>query len=115
MRKYTKVILIFGLVAALLLVLFYCSGKIPRNEELVDVKSITVAGTIFPIYDIVQNITDGVSDVVLIVPAGSSPHTFTVSPSQIKDLNNTEVLFAVGEVDSWTKDLVRNTNDLEII
>lgn len=63
-----------------------------------------VAATIFPIYDMTQNIAGDVIDVELALPAGASPHTFDPSPSTLRDLQGTEVIYAVGHgLDNWTE------------
>ena len=114
MKKHNLIIIISIFILALLAVILSPAKQDSiindENEAL-----LTVAATIFPVYDIMRNITAGVADTVLVVPAGSSPHTFTVGPSQVKDLYHSDVLFSVGSVDNWTLDLVRSVPDLEII
>ena len=116
MKNHNVVILILGIVIAVLAIIFFSvphnTSNTPKQEEE---KKLVVAGTIFPLYDMVRNITQGVSEVVLVVPAGSSPHTFTASPSQIKELHDAQIIFAIGGVDDWTVDLTRSVPELEVV
>jgi zinc transport system substrate-binding protein len=52
-----------------------------------------VAVTIYPFYDAVQAISGGLVDVVVIVPPGSSPHTYSLTPQDIKNLEGVSVIF----------------------
>ena len=65
-----------------------------------------VAATIFPLYDITQNIAGETVDVELVLPAGTSPHTFDPTPSTLRDLQGTVAIYAIGhELDGWTDTL----------
>jgi zinc transport system substrate-binding protein len=67
---------------------------------------IKVAATIFPLYDIVKNIGGDKIDAVLILPPGASPHTYEASPKQVKEMQNTDILFSIGAgVDTWAQDI----------
>ncbi len=66
-----------------------------------------VAATIFPVYDIALNIVPDGVDVLLILEPGASPHTFEPSPSLIRSLQSTQVIYAIDdEIDGWAADLV---------
>ena len=43
-----------------------------------------VAATIFPLYDLVRQVAGPAVEVVLLVPPGGSPHTFTVKPGTVR-------------------------------
>jgi ABC-type Zn uptake system ZnuABC Zn-binding protein ZnuA len=61
-----------------------------------------VAATIFPLYDIVREVAEGVADVVLILPPGASPHTFAPTPAAIRNLAGCDALFLIGHgLDDW--------------
>lgn len=67
----------------------------------------TVAVTIFPVYDIAKQIVGDTLDVALILPPGTSPHTFDPTPSDVKKLRNVETVFTVGhQLDDWALTLV---------
>ena len=65
-----------------------------------------IAATILPIYNIAQNVAGDVLEVELILPPGASPHTFEVTPSSIRNLKSTKVVYAVGHgLDDWTNQI----------
>ena len=70
------------------------------NTSIKNTEKIKVAATIFPLYDIVRIVGGEKIDPILILPPGSSPHTYEVSPSQIKEVWGSKLFFTVGgEVD----------------
>ncbi len=61
-----------------------------------------IATTIFPLYDLVRQVAGPEVEVVLLVPAGASPHTMAVTPSLIRSLTGSAALFAIGHgLDDW--------------
>jgi len=85
MRK----LFIVAIVLVLTVGLFTGCGK----KETLKLK---VAVTIYPFYDAVQAISGGLVDVVVIVPPGSSPHTYSLTPQDIKNLEGVTVIFENG-------------------
>ncbi len=70
---------------------------------------IKIATTIYPLSDIARNIVKDKIEVVNIVKPGSSPHTFTVTPSDIIDLQGTKVIFQIGHgLDDWANDILNS-------
>jgi len=97
------VALVFGVGGIMLL-----SSK-QVEDQIVD-KPLKVAATIFPIYDIAKNIVGEHAEVVLILPSGSSPHTFIVTPTQIKKLGGVKTIFMAGVIDEWAKSIGQNVS-----
>jgi len=59
-----------------------------------EVKRKAVSATIFPLYDFVRNIVDGTDiEVNLIVPPGESPHTFSLTPEEVKKIEGSRIVF----------------------
>jgi len=88
--------LIFGVIFAPLY-LFLRGSKVSPTES-----KPKIATTIFPIYDIAKNIAGDKTDVVLILPAGASAHTFDPNPLDIAKLEGVNTLFKVGVgLDDW--------------
>ncbi len=59
--------------------------------------------TIFPLYDIGRNIAGERVDMHMLLRPGASPHTFSLSPGDIKKISGASVIFAVGEsLDEWS-------------
>jgi zinc transport system substrate-binding protein len=82
MRK----LFIVAIVLVLTVGLFTGCGKEATSK-------LKVAVTIYPFYDAVQAISGGLVDVVVIVPPGSSPHTYSLTPQDIKNLEGVTVIF----------------------
>lgn len=99
MNKYIIRILILGVFLAL------AAGFIliiPKKEITNQSTKLQIAATIFPLQDIAKNIVKDKADVKLILPPGASPHTFEFTPRQVKELQNTKIVFAIGHgLDSW--------------
>jgi len=74
-----------------------CSTTANRPGGLKDQTSkIQVAATIFPLADIAKEIGGEKVAVVTLLPAGSSPHTFELTPGQIKKISAARVFIKVG-------------------
>jgi len=98
-RKRVGPRLLAGLVAALALT---GPGPDARTDR------ITVAATIFPVFDIVRQVAGPVADVVAVLPPGASPHTFAPTPAAVRALAGARALFAVGHgLDEWAARLAQ--------
>lgn len=94
---YLIVAVIILIVAGALLFRNYSSNT---NEH-------KVAATIFPVYDITKKIAGDEVEVILILPAGASPHTFDLTPKKARELSGSQVVFSIGYgLDNWTSNLV---------
>ncbi len=61
-----------------------------------------VATTIFPIFDAAKNIGGDKIEVVLILPAGASPHNYSFTPNDLKRVNGSKLVFYNGfGLDDW--------------
>jgi zinc transport system substrate-binding protein len=71
-----------------------------------------VAATIFPLYDIIRNIAGDEMDVALILPPGSSPHTFDLTPERVRHIQGARIIFRIGHgLDDWTQGLAGYIED----
>jgi zinc transport system substrate-binding protein len=67
-----------------------------------------VAATIFPLYDLVRQVAGPAAEVVLLVPPGASPHTFTVKPGTVRALTGCVAVFTIGHgLDDWVTRLAQ--------
>jgi zinc transport system substrate-binding protein len=67
-----------------------------------------VAATIFPLYDLVRQVAGPAVEVVLLVPPGASPHTFTVKPGTVRALTGCAAVFTIGHgLDDWAARLAQ--------
>lgn len=82
------------------LMVFFSTGcNITTNKLGAKTK---VATTIFPIYDAAKNIGGDKIDVVLILPAGASPHNYSFTPNDLKRVNGSKLVFYNGfGLDDW--------------
>ena len=55
-----------------------------------------ILSSIKPLQLIAQAVTDGVTDVDVLLPPGSSPHSHSLKPSDARKLKNADVVFWVG-------------------
>jgi len=81
------------------LIIFWPETR-PASEARTNAKR--VGATIFPLFDIARNIAGGQVDIVLLTPPGASPHTFEPRPSDLRRLQGTAAVYAVGHgLDDW--------------
>ena len=67
-----------------------------------------VATTIFPLYDLVRQVAGPAAEVILLVPPGTSEHTFTVKPGTIRAITGCTAIFTIGHgLDDWVARLAR--------
>lgn len=89
-------------LCVLVLLLHHGCSREPQSTE-----HIKVAATIFPLYDITRNVVGERGEVLVLLPAGASPHTYDVTPQQARQLQGVRVVFKVGhELDDWTDALI---------
>ncbi len=100
----------------LAIVLSACSSGSRIDNTDTREERLRVAVTIFPLYDMVREISGDKVEVVLVLPPGSSPHTFEVSPSQVKNLQETKLFFAIGGgVDDWSGQILNAVKNIELV
>ncbi|MGL5712978.1 MAG: metal ABC transporter solute-binding protein, Zn/Mn family [Paraclostridium sp.] len=91
-----------------------CSNDEEKIQSREDDK-IQVYTTIFPIYDFARNIGKDKIDLNYIIPPGTEPHSFEITPKVLKDIQNADLLIKNGlGIDSFI-DKVENESDLEIV
>lgn len=86
-----------------IIILIVCigAGCSPSNGSL-HTSSIKVGATIFPLYDLVRTVGGEDVDAVLMLPPGTSPHTYEPTPSLIQNLQGALAIFTIGHgIDSW--------------
>lgn len=67
-----------------------------------------VAATIFPTADIARQIAGPDAQVIQLLPSGASPHNYSLTPQQLADLQNVQVMFTIGHgLDNWASDAVK--------
>lgn len=98
----------FFIVGGLLVFRFDTQGTPPPKPQ--------VATTIYPLYSLATEIAGEETAVQLILEPGQSPHTFDPTPSLIKDLQGTDIMFAIGaDLDTWVHSLNDNVYGSQVV
>jgi zinc transport system substrate-binding protein len=75
------------------------------NQSQKSPTKIFIAASIFPVYDVTQNIVGDLGEVDFIVPVGANPHTYAPSPSDVQRLQNIQLFIGIDpEFDGWVED-----------
>ena len=80
------------------------------------VRALEVLTTIKPLGFIAAAITDGVSEPNVLLPTGASPHDFSLRPSDIRSINDADLVVWVGpELEGFmTKPLAKHPHALTL-
>lgn len=80
------------------------------GTALADVPNVAV--DIAPVHSLVARVMDGVGDPDLIVPAGASPHEYSLRPSEASALQEADLVFWMGEdLTPWMEGAVETLAD----
>jgi len=75
-----------------------------------------IAVTIYPFYDITQEIVGDKFKVILIIPPGAEPHNFELRPEDLKKLRGVKIVFANGLlIDNWVENILKNFPGVKIV
>lgn len=91
------VIIVVLIVAAFWLLNNWSFDSAPTNSSGRQDKAVTVAATIFPLKDIIENIGGERVGVILLIPPGVSEHSAALSPQTLAQLQEAQVVFAIGQ------------------
>ncbi len=109
MNRTSKIatLLVMGVLIATLAFSFLSRNNNPSKPITAKPE---ISATIFPLYDITQNIAGDVLEVNLILPPGASPHTFEPRPSDMRDVDESAVVYAIGHgLDQWASTITEST------
>jgi len=106
-NKFFIIIILFITISGLVILLINNINPSTRDHSL----KLKIAGTIFPVSDILTNIAGKNIEVINILPGGASPHTYEPTISDIEKLDNIDIVFTIGlGVDDWVLDLIEEQN-----
>ncbi|MBU0660629.1 metal ABC transporter substrate-binding protein [Patescibacteria group bacterium] len=92
---------------AFLFVMIFAGCGTQTAEENNTTDQFVVASTIFPLHSLVEEVGGEYVESLLILPPGASPHTYDVTPKQMKEIAKADILFTIGAgVDDWVLDIV---------
>jgi len=93
------------------------AGCAPAGSE--DDSRLSVAVTIPPVVDLVSQVGGKLVDVVLMVPAGASPHTYEPTPGQMVEVSEADVYVKVGSGVEfeivWLDKLLAQNEDISLV
>ncbi len=92
-------------------ILFFFEGC--QKPSLPDHQKLKVMTSIFPIYDIIQNISGKYIDVAFAVPVAANPHTYEPEPSVVRNLSQADIYIGVShEFDGWIEKYLSKRTDV---
>ena len=98
MEKFPKFLI---LVVFLMILISGCS-KVQRTDN-----KINVITTIYPLFEFSRAVGGNVTNVKLLLPPGSNPHTYEPTPKQIIDLENADLFIYIGpNMEPWISDVL---------
>jgi len=101
-NKFLVILLVILTIVILGVPLYFFLTQ--NNKVVVKKSKPKVAVTIFPVYDIIKNIAGNKVDVTLVLPVGTSVHTYEPKPTDIAKLENVKLVFKVGVgIDDWVE------------
>lgn len=75
-----------------------------------------VVASIFPLYDIVRIVGGEEVEAILLLPPGSSPHTFDPIPSTLRKVTDAQKVFMIGhQLDMWAEDLANSAGNVDVV
>jgi zinc transport system substrate-binding protein len=88
-------------------VLVGCQDREGRRRTEAGDEAPLVVATIFPVADLVSTVAGEVVNTTVLLPSGSSPATFELTPRHLEESGRAILVFAVGGgLDGWVSDLV---------
>nr|MDT0253921.1 zinc ABC transporter substrate-binding protein [Endozoicomonas sp.] len=73
-----------------------------------------VLASIKPLQLIAQAVTEGVTNADVLLPPGSSPHSYSLKPSDARKLRNADVVFWVGpSMESFLSRMLAGSEDVK--
>lgn len=108
-NKTKNILISFLFLASIFLLVYAVFFFSPKTEVDTGVENIKAVATIYPIYDIMKYVGGDNIETILLLPPGSSPHTFEATPQDVKDVKGTNLfLFTGAGIDTWAQNIVRN-------
>lgn len=83
------------------------------NFSYADIK---VVASIKPIHSLVSAVTQGIAEPTLLVKGSGSPHTYSLKPSQAKELQQADVIFWMGhDLEAFLENSINNIATKSIV
>ena len=103
MKKY--LILLFSIL--IIIVLIFIVVIVNNDSFSNDSDRIKIVTTIFPLYDFAKTITGDKANISMLLPPGIEPHSFEPKPSDIIEINQSDIFIYTGDsMEPWAKDIL---------
>lgn len=108
--KSKIIIVLFGLVLITIILVLNSQSMIYRDSE-----KIKVATTLFPYYNFAKIIGGEKAKVSLLLPPGVEAHSFEPKPSDILNINNSDIFIYTGDfMEVWAEDILTGIDNKNI-
>ena len=75
-----------------------------------------VVATIFPLADFVKNVVGDKAEVITLLPAGASPHTWEPLPEQVQSVADARLFFITGAgLEFWAEKVVKAAASSDLV
>lgn len=109
----TIIILLIAIITITAGLPYLSSLFIPRPAPS---DQVSVATTIFPLADIARNIAGDNINIIQVLPPGTSPHTYNLTPQKLAEIQNASALFAIGHgLDDQTIQAVTKATNIPVV
>ncbi|MGI5879924.1 MAG: metal ABC transporter solute-binding protein, Zn/Mn family [Syntrophomonadaceae bacterium] len=115
MKKNISLIIVLLLLGLMILTTGGCNSAREVNSNSGQIK---VAVTILPQAELVNKIAGERVEVSVLVPPGVDPHTYELSPGQLKNLSETALYVRIGHIDfekNWMDRIAGTNKDMLVI
>lgn len=104
-----KAVLILAVFILILLGIYFTTDS--NLDTRVEEDKLSVVTTLYPLYDFAKNVGGDLISADLLLPYGMSPHSFEPSPSDIIQINNSDLFVYTGDfLEPWISDVLKGTN-----
>ncbi|NOZ05749.1 MAG: zinc ABC transporter substrate-binding protein [Chloroflexi bacterium] len=115
--KANRVLTLMILACVLAATLAGCSGSPPAGDvPAATSKQLPVVVSIAPLADFVQQVGGARVEVTTLVPAGTSPHTYVLSPSKVVAVSDARLLVLNGiGLEYWADKVIAAANNPDLV
>ena len=112
MTRHGRTAIRFAVLLVVALALLLCTLSCDRTES----DKIKVAVTIFPLADFVGEVAGDKVEVITLIPAGASPHTYEMTPGQVAEAAEARLLVVNGAgLDFWVEEEIRTAAGADLL
>ena len=107
MKKIRKLHILTAMLFFAAAILVSCSKpSAPVRQDMADDR-LNVVTTLFPYYDFTRQISDGKTDLTLVIPAGMDSHSFEPTPADMRTIQNADILICNGgAMEHWLTEVL---------